>query len=143
LRHRQWLLAQSDNSGPSSRGLWIGAKGQKMSRRTIHQNITVLTARTFGHPIWPHLFRDCVATSIAIEAPDHVGAIAEILGHTTLATARKYYIQANSLSANREYQRLIRMIRSNQLQMGSEEEDNELKFLRADDFDEGESHDHR
>ena len=26
----------------------------------------------FGHALNPHLFRDCAATSIAIEDPDHV-----------------------------------------------------------------------
>jgi integrase/recombinase XerD len=112
VRHRRWLLEQRSDYGLPSRALWINSTGRKMSRKAIYDNITAHTSAAFGHPIWPHLFRDSVATSIAIEAPDHVGAIAEILGHATLATARKYYIQANSLSANREYQKLIQKIRN-------------------------------
>src|SRR5262249_57150974 len=111
-RHRPWLLQQRKDRELPSRGLWISSTGRKMSRKAIHRNIALRTMNAFGHPIWPHLFRDCVASSIAIEAPDHIEAIADILGHATLATASKYYIQANSLSAHREYQRVIQMIRS-------------------------------
>jgi hypothetical protein len=75
---------------------------------------------------------------------EHVEAIVDILGHTALATARKYYIQANSLSANREYQRRIQMLRSNYSRIAHKEAGiDEFDLLRADDFDESESHAHR
>jgi len=142
-RHRRWLLEQRNDYGLPSRGLWINLTGRKMSRKAIYDNITAHTGAAFGRPIWPHLFRDSVATSIAIEAPDHVGAIAEILGHATLATARKYYIQANSLSANREYQKLIQEIRNDHSPIALEQTDNKFEFQDKADFDEDETRAHR
>ncbi len=52
-------------------------------------------------------------TKIAIEDSEHVHLVPDILGHTTSATAERFYNQASSLSASRTYQRVIRMIRCN------------------------------
>ena len=58
------------------------------------------TQVAFGVPISPHLFRDCAATTLAIEDPAHVGAAATILGHACSLTTHKHYIQANTLAAS-------------------------------------------
>ena len=46
------------------------------------------TAAAFGHPVNPHLFRDCAATSIAIDDPQHVRIASQILGHRSAADDR-------------------------------------------------------
>ncbi len=52
------------------------------------------TRERFGFPVNPHRFRDCAATSIAIEAPEHVGIILPVLGHARATTGERYYNQA-------------------------------------------------
>jgi integrase/recombinase XerC len=57
------------------------------------------------------LFRDCVATDIAIIDPSHIGIVKAILGHTTLATSEKYYNQATSFHAARRMQDVVARLR--------------------------------
>jgi hypothetical protein len=52
----------------------------------------------------PHLFRDCVATPIALEDPEHVHIAADLLGHTTLEFTQRHYIQAQTRVACSTYQ---------------------------------------
>jgi integrase/recombinase XerD len=67
----------------------------------------MLTKRMVGVPISPHLFRDCAATTIATDDPEHVLTIAPLLGHTTLKTSEKHYNHARSLDASRRYQAVM------------------------------------
>jgi hypothetical protein len=39
---------------------------------TVHAKTVATTKRLFGRAINPHLFRDCVATFVAEDAPDQV-----------------------------------------------------------------------
>jgi integrase/recombinase XerD len=55
----------------------------------------------------PHLFRDCAATTIAIHDPEHVQIIAAILGHSSMTTSERHYIQASSLEAGRRYHAVL------------------------------------
>ena len=73
--------------------------------------MTKVTLRTLGKSLNPHLFRDCAATSVALEDPEHVRIIASILGHSSLSTAEKYYNQAHTLEAGRVYQNVMTAIR--------------------------------
>jgi integrase/recombinase XerD len=50
------------------------------------------------------LFRNCAATSIAVEQPEHVHIIKSVLGHTNLRTGERYYNHAGSLEAFRTLQ---------------------------------------
>ena len=90
--------------GGSSNHLWISQYGQSMTENALYTRIEKVTARTFGQRINPHRFRDCAATTMAIEDPEHVRIVASILGHTTLATAERYYNQAQTMEAGRRYQ---------------------------------------
>lgn len=58
-----------------------------------------------------HLFRDCAATSIALEDPEHVRIAAQILGHRSFATTEKYYRLARAADASRAYQAAIEALR--------------------------------
>ena len=104
--HRPALLG-----GSISNRLWISRSGTPLSHSVIRYHIKNRTREAFGEPISPHLFRDCAATSVAIEDPDHVRIAANILGHHSLGTTQKYYDQSQMLEAARTYQSEISGLR--------------------------------
>jgi integrase/recombinase XerD len=66
-----------------------------MTKRGIYDRITRCTVRGLGKAINPHLFRDCAATTIALEDPHHVRIASQLLGHRTLSSTEKHYKRAN------------------------------------------------
>ncbi len=106
-QHRPVLLG-----GETSNRLWISTRGTPMSEQAVYQQVCTVTKTLLGAPINPHLFRDCAATSIAIDDPEHAGIIARILGHKTLKTAERHYIHAGALQASRVQNAIIMEIRS-------------------------------
>jgi integrase/recombinase XerD len=82
-----------------------------MTKMAIYDVITSRTAEAFGKPINPHLFRDCAATSIAIDDPEHVRTASQILGHRSTATTEQYYNQAQAIEAARRYQDFLVALR--------------------------------
>ena len=114
--YRPILLTRGGRQNPTATDyLWISDIGTPLDTKSIPQRIKKHTRAAFGKHIWPHLFRDCAATSIAIDDPKNARSIKEILGHSTLVTAEKHYNQARSLEAGRRYQQLL----TNLLQKGS------------------------
>ena len=67
--------------------------------------------KSLGHTINPHLFRDCAATSLAIEDPRHVRIAASLLGHRRFKTTERYYIQARNIEASRIMQNFLLSLR--------------------------------
>src|SRR6266849_4679693 len=108
---------------PVGDALWVSADGSPIRDRPTHQRIVERTRAAFGHPVNPHLFRDCVATSVALDDPDHFGIAARLLGHRTQATTERYYDQARSIDAIRRHQELVIGIREGTIQLGHSEED--------------------
>ena len=104
--HRSALLGTATSSR-----LWISRFGTPLSSGVIRYHVKRRTGVAFGFPITPHLFRDCAATSVAIEDPDHVRITANILGHHSLAMTQQYYDQSRMLAAGRSYQSALREIR--------------------------------
>jgi integrase/recombinase XerD len=97
--------------GGRSDHLWIHHLGRPYRQSSLAQKVPVLTKRLIGVAISPHLFRDCAATTIATDDPEHVLSIAPLLGHATLRTAEKHYNHARSLEANRRFQDSVRQAR--------------------------------
>ena len=91
--------------------LWVSPYGTPLVEGALYWSITRRTAAEFGKALNPHLFRDCAATSIAVEDPDHVRIIPSILGHDTLATSEKHYNHAQTLVACCRYQEQVRRLR--------------------------------
>jgi hypothetical protein len=110
LRKARPVLRETAN-GPDDGMLWIGRRGRSMDGEEIAQRIGNVTQAFLGRRISPHLFRDCVATDIAIHDPKHVGIVKAILGHTTLATSEKYYNQATSFHATRRMRDVVANLR--------------------------------
>ena len=106
--HRPCLLG-----GRRSDHLWISRFGNSLTDKSIRHQIKNRTEDAFGEAISPHLFRDCAATSIAIQDPEHVRMAATLLGHHSLTTTQKYYDQSRMLAAGRHYQSHLAELRAN------------------------------
>ena len=91
--------------------LWITKYGTCMQEQAIYKCVTKLTREAFGVSVNPHLFRDCLATSMVIEDPEHVHVASKLLGHGTIETTTRHYNQATSLSAGRAIANNIRDLR--------------------------------
>lgn len=98
---RPVLAARSQE--PDQGHIWLSMAGTPLNGGTILQVVSSLTGDKFGRRVSPHLFRDCAATSVAIDDPQHVGIIKSILGHTTLRTSERHYNMATSLTASRRF----------------------------------------
>jgi integrase len=83
--------------------LWVSMRGTALSESAIYYQINKITRRLFGHPINPHLIRDCVQTGLAIDAPESVRAGARLLGHQDLRTGETHYNHATAASAQRKH----------------------------------------
>lgn len=94
--------------GKASDFVWISMRGTPASESTVYYQICKITRRLVGHEISPHLFRDCVLTTIATEAPKNVRAGARILGHRTLGTGEAHYNFANQQSAQRGWMEILK-----------------------------------
>jgi integrase len=114
LREHRPVLCSLRNrwTRPVANALWVSTHGSPMTRIAIYDVFTRRTAEAFGQPINPHLFRDCAATSIAIEDPEHVRIASQILGHRSTATTERYYNQAQAIDAARRYQDFLLALRN-------------------------------
>jgi integrase/recombinase XerD len=111
-QHRGVLAGlRRGSTEPLGGALWLSKKGMPMDRSTMYACVTARTRNVLGRPINPHLFRDCVATSIAIEDPRHIGIAWCLLGHQTALTTEKYYNQARSVEASQRWQNALLSLR--------------------------------
>jgi integrase/recombinase XerD len=110
--HRSAILAlRGSRAGTARDALWLSMYGPPMTDNGIYDRIVARTREGLGQPINPHLFRDCAATSIAIEDPVHVGIASRLLGHRTGSTTERYYNQARSVEASRLMQDHLSVLR--------------------------------
>jgi integrase/recombinase XerD len=103
-RHRYRLLRTRDSSVPMTDGLWVSRSGTMLTAGGIREQIEARTEKAFGHAIWPHLFRDCAVTSVAIEDSENAYRIPELMGHTKPETASRHYLQASLITAVSKFQ---------------------------------------
>ena len=96
----------------SSQRLWITRSGNPLTYGSFQRQLPALTLREFGEALRPHAFRHIAATTIAIEDPEHVSIIADVLGHATLAMSQKHYNRARGVEANASYQEIMQSIRN-------------------------------
>jgi hypothetical protein len=59
-------------------GLWAGTKGCPLNGQAIYGVIAARSRAEFGHPIGPHLFRQCAVTTIAIVQPGSIGVARDL-----------------------------------------------------------------
>jgi integrase/recombinase XerD len=102
--HRPRLCSlHGRRSKPIDRALWVSSLGSPMTEMAIYHRIRKHTHEAFGAAINPHLFRDAAATTLAIADPENVRVAAPLLGHRTFTTTERYYQQAKSFEAHRQY----------------------------------------
>lgn len=99
------------------RRLWVDRYGAPMREHTLRELIKRYTRKQFGTAVWPHLFRDCLLTSLAVDQPDLMRISATLLGHVGLDTGQKHYNQARMLDASRRYAGAIFKLREALLSM--------------------------
>ena len=109
--YRPILRARATRPVPTDR-LWISRNGTSMENPTLYCRVKAVTRREFGIALNPHLFRDCAATSIALEDPEHVRITRLILGHSTLRTSERHYNHANAVQATRRFQHHVLALRA-------------------------------
>ena len=62
-------------------GRWASCRASLAGPGCSRDQVGQRTAAAFGKPLSPHLFRDAVATGIAISAPTQMDMIQPLLGH--------------------------------------------------------------
>jgi integrase/recombinase XerD len=93
-------IAELRGTGTASDALWLSMHGLPMNDNAIYIRIVARTREVLGQAINPHLFRDCAATSVAIDDPAHVGIATRLLGHRSGSTTERFYNQARSVEAS-------------------------------------------
>ena len=96
---------------PELDAVWVSEVGTQLSYQTLGLQIFFRTRREFGRGLSPHLFRDSVATAVAIDNPKHIGDASLILGHAEHRTTEKHYNHARSLGASRRHAAMLASLR--------------------------------
>ena len=97
---------------PLGNMLWAGQGGTPLTAAGLQKVLERHTRQRFGHIVNAHLFRDCVATTIANRDPDHIRHAAQLLGHRALRVTERSYISANSQPALDRHHDLIAAMRT-------------------------------
>lgn len=117
--HREVLLRGErgngqDDAPPINPGLdavWVSEVGTQLEQHALACRIIKHTREAFGQSVSPHMFRDCVATSIAVDNPKHVGDASLVLGHAGHTTTEKHYNHARILEASRRHAATLARLR--------------------------------
>ncbi len=80
---------------PAGAHLWVTRCGTAMTPASMEKLLERHTPPRFGHYVNAHLFRDCLASSMADDDPENVRIAADLLGHRSFQTTQAHYIQAN------------------------------------------------
>jgi hypothetical protein len=86
---------------PGLEAVWVSEIGTQIEQAALGCRIIKHTRAAFGRSVSPHLFRDCAATSIAVDNPKHIGDASLVLGHAGHRMTEKHYNHARSLEASR------------------------------------------
>lgn len=94
--------------------LWLGKSGVVLSERRFHSCVCGRTKTAFGRSVNPHLFRDAVATSIALDDPEHVRSAASVLGHASFASTERHYRMSRGADATRVLNEVMEALESDE-----------------------------
>ena len=96
---------------PKLDAVWVSEVGTQLSYQALGLQIFFRTRREFGRGLFPHMFRDCAATAVAVDNPRHMGDASLILGHAEHRTTEKHYNHARSLGASRRHAAMLASLR--------------------------------
>tara|TARA_R110000787_G_scaffold262422_9_gene368019 strand:+ start:13294 stop:14361 length:1068 start_codon:yes stop_codon:yes gene_type:complete len=83
--------------------LWPSYKGNGLSGAALYSNITKHIRSGLGIEVTLHQFRDCAATTLALQNPDSVMLAKDLLGHADFRTTQAHYIRSCSINAGRRF----------------------------------------
>lgn len=95
--------------------VWISNRRGPLSEIQCYVQIIAGTKRLVGGGINPHLFRDCAATSLAMNSTSNAFAAAALLGHRDFSTTERHYIRALQLESSGKITRLLEAVRHERL----------------------------
>jgi integrase/recombinase XerD len=87
--------------------VWVSKLGGKLTGRAISQIIGDLTLQQLKRRVNPHLFRDCVATSIAEQGPENIESAGVLLGQRDRRSLETYRRHAQSTQAAAHLEQLL------------------------------------
>lgn len=87
----------------SCTGLWVSSLGNQLNSDAIYKIVRTHTREVFGEPMGLHDIRRSAATFLAIEAPETIGLIPQVLHHTTREVSDRHYNLAGSAGASRRF----------------------------------------
>lgn len=102
------MAGQGRWTRPVGASVWVSSDGSPLGEEGMSGRIELRTREAFGKAINPHAFRDASATTLTIADPARVRSAAPLLGHRSLATTEKHYIQATGLEAQRSYLEVLK-----------------------------------
>jgi len=102
--HRPFLAGCTGRwHAQAGNALWVSTDGSPMTEMAIYDRVRLHTFERLGKLLNLHIFRDIAATTLAIEAPEHVMAAAPLLAHRSFSTTQKHYLRARKLEAHRRF----------------------------------------
>jgi integrase len=94
-----------------SGALWIGDKGEPLTRGAIELAIAQTTEMVLGIRLRPHAFRRCAATTAAHHATGMPRLASSLLQHRDPRTTEEHYNRATSMEASVRFGRLAAELR--------------------------------
>lgn len=112
--HREILLHTSTKAKHiKTDELWISRDGTELKAGPLYVAIKKRTRLAFSRHMWPHLFRDAVATLVTSKAPQLAHKIPDLLGHNSVVIFEKHYNQAPMSHFSVKHTQLIERLKNN------------------------------
>lgn len=87
---RTWLDCRGELAKPDEPALFVGARGKRISPRSIEQRLDVWTQRIgLGVHVHPHMLRHSFASHV-LQSSGDLRAVQEMLGHASISTTQIY-----------------------------------------------------
>ena len=87
---KMWLSSRNELANPEEEALFVGSRGNRLSRRSIQSRIKHWARKNgIQQDVYPHLLRHSFATHM-LEASGDLRAVQELLGHKDISTTQVY-----------------------------------------------------
>jgi len=87
---KAWIQIRSQIATPDEEALFVGNRGNRLSRRSIQSRINHWAKKNgLTQDVYPHLLRHSFATHL-LEASGDLRAVQELLGHKDISTTQVY-----------------------------------------------------
>ncbi len=87
---KNWLSCRNELANPNEEALFVGSRGNRLSRRSIQSRIKHWAKKNgLQQDVYPHLLRHSFATHM-LEASGDLRAVQELLGHKDISTTQVY-----------------------------------------------------